>query len=721
MPNQGELDTMRQKTRFALLTSLVALFLSATFAYSAGPGNSLTQEEQDFAAAVGGGVYAYGINDTMAYTMGSFVLPLPGRLDAEAFRTCGSDAEREGAAFLAAEMANIGLQNIAIEPFPTQAYETRGASVQILSPTVSEEMLASGYTGIDGTGTGGLTGEVIYVGLGRMQDYDALKAAGKSVVGKIVLIDVSEEEMYWLQWPHEEARVQGAIGMVVHWLEYGGIEDSVVTHDAETKTAPTAVSVSNKNFARIKAMAETSTVTVKIVNDSTQSLTGTSQNVIGYIPGTTRSDELVVIADHYDTHWYGASDDGSGVARLMGIAKALVDSDYQPARTLAFVATGCEEWGWTDTEYDWAIGAYHLIHNQHPEWAGKTVGYFNLEGGGTIDNTSVALSGMPEMENFRKSLLRPIDSYFNSTAPYMSYYVPGVAWTQLPSTWADQFSLGIHGIGIMNVGSRRARPPLQSAYHTQMDQMSRISAESLAMSIIANGVVAMRLDRSDVPPYNFAKWAKHLNGLLEGPTLSQNGIDTSAFYTARDRFEREGKSTWNRINGRGFEDIETATDMLLDTQKLVASELITVGGYVESMYPHQHDQNDIWVLGEVIPLLNAGNIDFALLYLTWVYGMYEGINVSPEVYQEVVINRRDPTRDDLFWATDRLAVYTDLYSEYFSLLAKRDAGDTDYSAELASIEAKYADIQAHLQGAIDSMTNTMSTAADNLKAIQRLK
>jgi hypothetical protein len=333
----------------------------------------------------------------------------------------------------------------------------------------------------------------------------------------------------------------------------------------------------------------------------------------------------------------------------------------------------------------------------------------------------VALSGMPEMENFRKNLLRPIDSYFNSTAPYMSYYVPGVAWTQLPSTWADQFSFGIHGIGIMNVGSRRARPPLQSAYHTQMDQMGRISAESLAMSIISNGVVAMRLDQSDVPPYNFAKWVKHLNGLLEGPTLSQNGIDTRDFYAARDRFESEGKSTWNRINGRGFKDIETATDMLLDTQKLVASELITVGGYVESFYPHQHDQSDIWVVGAVIGLLNAGDIDTALIYLRWVYGMWEGVNVSPEVYQEMVINRRDPTRDDLFWATGRLAVYTDFYSEYFSLLAKRDAGDTDYSAELASMTAKYADIQAHLQGAIDSMADTMSMAADNLKALQRLK
>ncbi|MDH5308091.1 MAG: M28 family peptidase, partial [Myxococcales bacterium] len=687
---------MRKHTWTARLILAAGLLLIAALAIGAMRGPQLTAEEYAFADAVGVGEYAYTLNEIMAYTMGSFVLPLPDRQDAQAFRTCGSAAEHQGADFLVTQMISIGLDPVVKEPFPVQAYETRGASVQVISPTASEVMLASGYTGIDGTPDGGLSGEVVYVGLGRMQDYDALKAAGGSAEGKIVLVDVSEEDMYWLQFPHMEARIQGAIGMVVHWLEYGEIEDSVVTHDAETEMSIPAVSVSNKNFARIKEMAETSDdpVVVKIIDTADQALSGTSYNVIGYIQGTTRADELVIVADHYDTHWYGASDDGSGVARLLGIAKGLVDSGYQPARTLVFVATGCEEWGWTDTEYDWSIGAYNAIHNQHPEWAGKTLGYFNLEGGGTIGATSVSLSGMPEMENFRKKLLRPIDTYFNNTAPYMSYYVPSVAYSELPSTWADQFSFGSHGIGIMNVGSRRPRPPVPSAYHTQMDRMDRISAESLAMSIISNGVVAMRLDRSDVAPYNFAKWVKLMQGTLWGPTLSQNGIATSDFYAARDRFKREGESVWKRINGRGFEDTATATSMLLDTQKLVASELITVGGYVEPLFPHEHYQSDIWVLDAVIDLLNAGDIDTALEYLRWVYGMWEGTNVSPEVYQEMIINRRDPTRDDLFWATDRLAVYTDLYSEYFSLLAKRDTGDTDYSAELASIQAKYGDVQA---------------------------
>ena len=124
---------MRRSIQIALLATAAALFLSGTLATGAGNPHGLTAEEYAFAEAVDGGGYAFGINETMAYTMGSFALPTPGRPDAEAFRTCGSAAEHEGADFLKAEMESIGLQGVVKEPFPVHAYETRGASVQIVS------------------------------------------------------------------------------------------------------------------------------------------------------------------------------------------------------------------------------------------------------------------------------------------------------------------------------------------------------------------------------------------------------------------------------------------------------------------------------------------------------------------------------------------------------------------------------------------------------------
>ncbi|NIQ75408.1 MAG: hypothetical protein GWN80_07820, partial [Gammaproteobacteria bacterium] len=91
--------------------------------------------------------------------------------------------------------------------------------------------LAAGHSGVPGTTKspyadrdGSITAEIVYVGLGTKDDY-----VGKDVEGKLVLVDVSEEDMYWLQYPHYEAELHGAIGMVVQWIEYQLIEDSVVT------------------------------------------------------------------------------------------------------------------------------------------------------------------------------------------------------------------------------------------------------------------------------------------------------------------------------------------------------------------------------------------------------------------------------------------------------------------------------------------------------------
>jgi len=712
---------MRRNTKIALLASLAVMFFSGMLATGAGNPHGLTAEEYAFADAVGGGAYALDINKTMAYTMGSFVLPLPGRPNAEVFRTCGSAAEHEGADFLAAEMANIGLQDVVKEPFGIHAYETRGASVQIVSPTASEPMLATGYTGIDGTGLSGVTAEVVYVGLGRKEDYE-----GKDVTGKIVLARVDEWETYWLQFPHMEARVQGAIGMVVRWTSYGGIEDSVVTHDAETEMSIPAVTVSVKNFEHIVELTETSSepVVVTMIDDSDQMLSGTSYNVVGYIPGTTRPDELVIIADHYDTHWYGASDDGSGVARLMGLAEAFVDSGYEPSRTLVFMATGCEEFGWTDTEYDWAIGAYHAIHNIHPDWAGRTVAYFNLEGGGTRGATSVAAQGTPSTGSFRKKLLRLFDEYFSSTAPYDAYYVPSISYERLESTWADGFSMASHGIPTMAVQGRRSRPPLESAYHTQMDVIEgRISAESLAMSIISNGITAIRFDRAEVPPYDFQKWADGVEGTIDDEIWANAGIDRQAFDRALADLYAQGIATYDRLSSKkGFQDPAAASALMLEAEKIASSTFHTVGGDVTPNYPNGMYTEDAWSIHEIIAFLEEGDIEPALVYLTWPYGMWEGHKVSREVYQEMVINRRNnTTRTDLFWATGRIATHIDLHDQYTSLKAKRDAGDTDYSSELAYIRAEYTALSQRLQDANDSMTESMTAVTALIKQVEDMK
>jgi hypothetical protein len=679
---------------------------------SSAPGSSyslLTPEELAFAKAVGRGEYAYGIDWTYSYSYGEFEFPTGSGL--MAWRGVGSDPAHEYADYLVKEMKSIGLKDVKKEAFPAHAYNYGGASVQIVSPVQSDVWLAAGHGGLPGTGPRGITADIVYVGLGTKYDYE-----GKDVSGKLVLVDVSEEEMFWLQYPHMEAEVHGALGLVVTWVEYQQLPNAVVTHDSESRATIPAVCISKENAAVLKDMiASGVTPKVKIWCDATIDYNSVGYNVVGYLPSDkygTSADRFVIVADHYDKWWYGASDNGAGVARLLGMAKALAASHYKPSKTVIFIATDAEEYGWTDTEFDWALGAWWEIFSIHPEWAGKALGSFALEGGGTIGATSVSAYGNPETLEWRKSLLTKFDDFFSKTAPWSKYYYrSSVDTISFANTWADEFSFCAAGVPIMSIDSSRSSYAGYD-YHTQKDTMDGISAESLAMSVISNGIAIIELDRAKVAPYSFQDRAADLRSTLSNKLIMATGIDMKPILNALTKFGNAGGDVWSLIaSSKDPKNAAKANDLLLQTADLVLSDLTTVGGYTMSMYPHQHYLDDSWYFREGIKQLSLGDIDGGLMWLSWVYGMYTGRLVSPEVYQYLVIDRwDDPSRTDLFWATGRLAYVEDFYSEYQSLVDKKAAGITDYTDEIAKLTVHYQSVVGHLQESLDSMVETLNEA-----------
>ncbi len=659
----------------------------------------LSDEETAFAQAVGVGEYAYGIDEVYSYEYGEFEMEL-----GEAWRGAGSEPAHEYAQYLEDEMVRIGLSNVEQEGFPVHAYSYGGASVQIVGPETGEVWLAAGHAGLPGTPPEGLTAEIVYVGLGTRFDYPA-----EGVEGKLVLIEVSEEEMYWLQYPLYEAELHGAIGAVVTWIEYQDVEDSVVTHDSESRTNIPAVDISHKNaeILKEKIQASDEPVVVKIWCDAQIDYSGVAYNVYGYIPGAKHPDEYIVIADHYDRWWYGSSDNGAGVARLMGIAKAMVDSGYVPDRTMVFIATDAEEFGWTDTEFDWALGAWWAIFDQHPEWAGHVRGYFNLEGGGDAGATSVYAWGTPETQLFRKSILKRIDSWFMNNQPWSAYYYRSVEQTEkFFSTWADGFSWGAAGVSVMEVGSYRSFEYSGYSYHTQTDTMEWITAESLAMSVISNGIAAIELDRAVIAPYSFQKRVDDIQKNLNYDQLRLSGIDTSALDAALRNMYKVGADIWSEMKNADPEVADEVNALLLAAQRKLQSEMQTVGGYIEPMYPQEHYEDDAWFMREGIYSLEDGNIDRALMWLSWVYGMYTGRWVSYENYEYMQLDRWNIDNFNQFWGRGRTAQIIDIWHEYDSLLQKKAAGDWDFGTEIASLWEKYDAVVTNLQHSVDKMTQT---------------
>lgn len=111
-----------------------------------------------------------------------------------------------------------------------------------------------------------------------------------------------------------------------------------------------------------------------------------ASNVLGYIEGTDKKDEVVFLTAHYDhlgvrdgKIYYGADDDGSGTVAVMQMAEAFAKAKAAgqgPRRTVVFMTVSGEEKGLWGSEY----------YSEHPVFPlDKTTVDLNIDMVGRID------------------------------------------------------------------------------------------------------------------------------------------------------------------------------------------------------------------------------------------------------------------------------------------------------------------------------------------------
>ena len=86
-----------------------------------------------------------------------------------------------------------------------------------------------------------------------------------------------------------------------------------------------------------------------------------------------------MLSAHYDSYFDGFQDDNTAIAMMLCIGKTLLQIGYQPENTLTFCAMAAEEWGISDTQFDWSTGAYEQVFTVHPEWRGSVIADLNFE------------------------------------------------------------------------------------------------------------------------------------------------------------------------------------------------------------------------------------------------------------------------------------------------------------------------------------------------------
>ncbi|MGY3087497.1 hypothetical protein ACVWYF_000523 [Hymenobacter sp. UYAg731] len=206
----------------------------------------------------------------------------------------------------------------------------------------------------------------------------------------------------------------------------------------------------------------------------------TTENVLGYLEGTDKKDEVLVLMAHYDhvgtqngVVFNGADDDGSGTASVLAMARAFAQakkSGHGPRRSILFLANVGEEIGLLGSRY----------YTDHPVLPlENTVAALNIDMLGRVDTLhtgrsnyvyvigddrlSIGLHALSEATNQQYTPLALDYKYNDPKDPEHLY------------TRSDHFSFAKHNVPVIYYTSG-----LHADYHKSTDDVEKIDFPALA-------------------------------------------------------------------------------------------------------------------------------------------------------------------------------------------------------------------------------------------------
>lgn len=625
------------------------------------------------------------------------------------FSNAGSPAEIKKAKLLAAEMKKIGLKDVHMDSFAVDAWTFKGATAEVVAPEGTSKKIVMSTYATQGTSAEGLTGELVYVNKGTKYDYD-----GIDVTGKIVLIDIDMNADWWITYPALQAVEKGAAAVICSCS--GGYamlnDDTMNSQDFVGPVTIPTFNISRNDANYLKELLKNGDVKLNLKSDNSVT-DGNSYNIVGMIPGKTDK-EYVIVGDHYDTHFTGFQDDCAAVGLTLGIAKGLIDSKYQPERTIIFVLHGSEEYGAIDTRYDWSIGAWNQIFKLHPEWAGKVMAYINFELPAYEHKSIDEIRTTPELKTFLDGFLSEIDKP-------VGCYADGAAVSYPLRTWSDDWSYSIAGVpslrndfgsGVEGGINPQGGGFSETRYHSQFDDETTYDADVLKYHLDSYGLMAIAFDKSPVVPLDFTIQLDMMEKSIDDAGFAAAGVDPAALKAEIAEFKAVAADKYAQVSklnalyyeltekqSSGDKDVSSqleackeagiaANQQLLAAYKTIQGKLIRLNWFDTPIYAHERMQKNIPILQQGLTDLKAGNagsiVDDQIFWEVddqW-YSYYFDKAVCDHFAWQVL---GQPT-DRLFWGTGKIVGRDDLWNVINEVTAKKEAGSTDFAPEITQLD-----------------------------------
>ena len=616
-------------------------------------------------------------------------------------RTAGSEAEHIAADYLAGVMEEIGLANVEkvaadcdLWQFNDAAFTVDGKSYDVYSYATAA--------------TTGITAELVYVGEGTMWDYEDL-----DVTGKIVLADIDQRANWWVTYPLLEAEFRGAAAILV--ANTGGFsqiaDDALNCQDICGPTAIPCLSIGLADAQELQEKLGTGPLTATLVVDNVVEIgQGTTYNVMGVLKGKSSAYQTIVGA-HYDTHFWGFQDDSCAVGLVLAMAKAMIDSGYQPEYDIVFCLHGAEEWGSSYTQYDWTVGAWEMINNVHPEWVGKTLSFINFELPAYEFDTYTSTYSAPEMY----SMLDYFANEFPHSPDPEGCFSDGILTEGYQTyTYSDDFSYYAAGVPSTVNGFLLQRdmetvfPFYEEIYHSQYDTFDTYNEAVMDFNLKYYGVLAMYIDQTPALYLDFTAQYDRILESIDERTMLGAGVDMEAFSAALEALSTAAKGMKERVENVNAEYASASQDG--DTQAMerlrqegrqltkqnleafaFAQNSLLGLMYERPIVPHEAPLENIQLSEAVIALLEQGEVSQAVDEYAWMinnvlewYAMY----FSPEVtaIQDDMFWGQD-NADNLYWGTGKSFVKADVEAATRSLILRYEENGGDFSREIAIYQA----------------------------------
>ena len=681
-----------KKTLTALLLSLS---LSGCGQIQTTTPPSLKEEYDAFMEAVSPD-YAYNIALELTTNPEFFNSELGGR-------TAGSDAEHAAADYLAGVMEEIGLSNVEKVAAPCDRWQFNGASFTVDGKEYPVYSYATASTPPEG-----ITAEVVYAGKGTMWDYEDL-----DVEGKIVLVDVDQRADWWVTYPMLEADFQGAAAILA--ANVGGFsqvaDDALNCQDICGPTSIPTLSIGLADSQELQNKMKEGPVTATLVVDNEVEIdAGTTYNIMGVLKGKS-SDHQILVGGHYDVHFWGFQDDNCAVGLVLSMAKAMIDSGYQPENDIVFCLHGAEEWGSSYTQYDWTVGAWEMINSVHPDWVGKTLAFLNFELPAYEFDTYTSTYSAPEMYAM-------LDYYANEY-PYSpdpeGCFPDGVLTEGYQTyTYSDDFSYYAAGVPstvngfLLQKDMENVFPFYVDIYHSQYDTPDTYNEAVMDFNIRYYGALAMYIDQTPALYLDFTAQYDRILASIDEEAMAAAGVDMAAFHTALEELNTAAQAMTERVKALNRDYLKAREDgdsaameklwaegKELTAQNLQAFEFAQKNllglMYERPIVPHEAPQENIQLCQDIIACLEQGDVVTVVDELAWTVNNvleYYAMYFSPEVIAiQDDMHWGEGNQDNLYWGTGINFTKADVDAATRSLYQRYDEQGGDFSQEIAVYEA----------------------------------